>query len=209
MRHFIAIILLSVLWQVHAAEFSSAEQKSIEIAADNFNTTCKIEMKAVLLQMEDKKIPRSYANWAKILIDPLDYCSCGESKIRKLLTPEFIRSGDFQKGYASGLLIGAQCVLPKLKTSFPEFCQNFTAELMPHSRREGQSPADVLQFCACLQTNVDRITEQDIAELAKAGNREVVASQASQEFMQKSLAALMKNMQRCGIVDLREKYLRP
>lgn len=206
---FIAIIFLFSSWQVIAAELSKAEQATVESAIANFNTSCKIEMKAALLQLEDKKIPRSYANWAKILIDPLEYCSCGANKLRKLATPEFVRNTNPDVGYSNGLLIGAQCVLPKLKTSFPEFCENFSAELFPNSRRDGQPMPEVLQFCTCLQGDVDNINEQDIIEMAKYGEKNSQTTPSSQEFIQKALAALIKNMQRCGISNLREKYSRP
>ncbi len=124
-----------------------------------------------------------------------------ERSIEKM-TPRMFRSGTQAEGEAIGRLAGAECLLPKMKATFPGFCSGLLKEIVKNDTLEPQASA-ISNVCGCVQKDVDAITPETLPLVMKAT---AVDGQAGKDASQlRTSNSLIASLSRCGLGDLERK----
>lgn len=194
----IALSALLCVTLVSAADFTAAEREKIAGLRNDIETGCKRDVTERLgAAAQGAPVPAA-SRWLNDVANSPEYCGCTAQAFTDGLTPQMLNGSEIE---ARRLMrrSAVQCLLPKLKTSFPATCRLMVTEPLA----DGSAPPKVVEnvdaFCGCVQPAIEavtvdnydafmRATMEDYAEYRKSGKLEAVTP-----------GSLLLSMQLCGL----------
>lgn len=196
------ILSLSILLSLgaFAAEpFTAAELAQVQAIQITLENSCREQLK-----QKTQALPEdapAVARWISRLAVSDDYCACTSSRFSENLTPAMLRHGTEEQGAALVKRSGTECVVPKLKSSFKEFCLDMISEIPGSAVFTEIAKAD---FCRCLQSDIDLISTESFETFV---SNTIQDYRTYQQTQQVPIAArgtsLVSSMQHCGLDGLR------
>jgi hypothetical protein len=212
MKNIFLIILSAMTVAAHAApadEFTPQERQALVEIRAKMTASCKGQVDNMLRSALKKdaellaKTP-SVGAWLTDLLGDAEYCTCSMDRVMEKMTPRMFRSGTQAEGEAMGRLAGAECLLPKMKATFPGFCNGLLKDIVKNDTLEAQARA-ISNICGCVQKDVDAITPETLPLVMKATAVDGQVPQEKQAAQLKTSNSLIASLSRCGLGDLERK----
>lgn len=190
-----------------AEQFTAAELKQIEAFQTTLENSCREQSK----QMEQKiqALPERAPAFARLLSRLTvsdNYCACASRRFSENITPDIVRHGTEEQGAALVKRSGTECVLPKFKSLFEDFCFDMVSEIRSTATSDEVAGTD---FCRCLQSDLDSITVESFESFesfeAFVSNslRDYRAYRQTRQLPNSgSGTSLVSSMQHCGLDEL-------
>jgi hypothetical protein len=195
----LAIIVISFGTTVAAEEFTAAELKQVQAIRTSLENSCREELNQKI-QTLPKDAP-AIAKWISRIADSDAYCVCASDRFSKNLTPDILRHGTEEQGAALVKQSGTECVVPRLKSTFSEFCSELVSEI-PGADRSAETARN--NFCRCLQSDIDLVTTQSFEAFVSNTISEYRTYQQTQKIPAAARGtSLLSSMQHCGLEGLK------
>ncbi len=133
------------------------ELAQVNAVADGLVQQCKTQVLPALKDHVANSSSSAPPGWVAKLT-PESYCTCLGTRVRSALTPEALRTGTQADGEALVKKAANACAVENFKTAFPQICRSWS---------EQPAAAAQSQACACVQTRVDQVTGDTLAETVK------------------------------------------
>lgn len=162
MRKILLLLLLQISMfnqLTYASDYTSKEEKLLTELRPHLISMCMEMASDTVPQMLESftaiaKTP-SVKAWVSNELLNSETCSCVANAAVSKMTPEFLRRGSSAEQEALATQSTAECAVPKVKTSYANFCKQLIVDLSKlHSSITERAAAN---FCNC--------TEQDVAKL--------------------------------------------
>jgi hypothetical protein len=195
----LAIIVISFGSTVAAEEFTAAELKQVQAIRTSLENSCREQLKQKI-QTLPKDAP-AVAKWISRITDSDDYCVCASDRFSQNVTPDILRHGTEEQGAALAKQSGTECVVPRLKSTFSEFCSELLSEI-PGTDRSAETAKS--SFCRCLQSDIDLLTTQSFEAFVSNTISEYRTYQQTRQIPATARGtSLLSSMQHCGLDGLK------
>ncbi len=212
MKKIIVFILSTIAIFAQAApadEFTPRERQELMQQRDKMIASCKTQVDDAMSEKLKKneallaKAP-SVGVWMNELFKGSEFCTCSTDRIMGKMTPRLLRSGTQAEAEALGMQAAAECALPRMKTTFPAFCDSLLNGIVKSEAREVR-PDAIANICGCVQTDVDAITPETLPLVMKATALEKQALDDKRETRPNTTISLGASFVKCGLGDLLRK----
>jgi hypothetical protein len=197
------LTLLSVLFlfiKVASADgFTPSERAATAKIRTAIETQCNQEIDLKLRQQQPDNAP-AISRWLTNYLTaspPSEFCACASQGVERLLTPSMLRSGTQQELAGLVRLSGAQCALPKLKSSFPSFCHDMLGEAVGHPIKSSKARTAASKFCECVQIEINSVTAENFESFTAATMKDSQAFRSTRQIPTDS-TSLLGGIKRCG-----------
>lgn len=187
-----------------AVDFTPAERRQVEQIRGMVESSCKKQMESKLLEALPDNPPVA-VKWLSELSLSSDFCSCSADAFAKRVTPQLLRSGSEKEGVALGKAAGVECMLPKFKSTFPNFCRGLMGELAKNAVNDVSGEESFGKFCECVQPDIEAIDQDSFEPFMNATMQDFAEVKRTRVMPTGNRPSLATSMRRCGIEDLRAK----
>ncbi|GAB3358716.1 hypothetical protein GCM10027430_29430 [Lysobacter tyrosinilyticus] len=203
MKHPYLFIFLSLLPTTSRADdFTPAERKAIAETRISLEQSCQSQLSR--MPSADSDAP-TLARWLKSISTASDYCTCTAETFSRKVTPQMLRSGSSTQGAALVKQSGIECIVPKLKITFPAFCGDMVKDVTGNSVLSPTQAQTADKFCGCVQSGIDSINADNFTEFFRSTMSDYQSYVNTRELPPSSSPSLLATMQTCGIRDLKSK----
>ena len=204
LRHSLFIALLSVASAAADTKPSTEERRAVSEFQAQFESSCRNQLEAKLREPHPSPLP-SLSKWLAEMAEPSTYCACTANLVAQGLTTEMLRSGLGPDGSALVKQSGIQCILPKLKATFPLMCRDMIRDVTGIGVDSTYREAVASEFCGCSRAAVDALSVTTFEPVMAATMRDYAEYQRSRNLPSPQGGSLIAQMNACGVTELRAR----
>lgn len=197
------VFLFSLPMTSWAGDFTPAERKAVADIRSSLEQSCQAQLSRMPSPNPDAP---ALTRWLENISTASDYCACTSETFARKVTPQMLRSGSSEQGSALVKRSGIECIVPKLKTTFPAFCGDMIKDVTGRSDLSPTQAQTTEKFCECVQSGIDQIDADNFTEFSKTTIGDYQNYARTRELPPSGSPSLLATMQTCGIRGLKEKF---
>ena len=188
-----------------------AERKQVTGYQHEMETQCRKGLAPAIAREQGRDVP-ALTRWIDQVFLEGDYCGCASARFVSEVTPRLMRTATPAEVTAFGMRVGAECMLPRLKASFPQFCQSLLEDAGVKyglsADSQAQLRSDTPATCACVTSDLEKLGVDTLKTYMENTTRDNQAYRANGTLPGPGSASLLASFQRCGVFDLRARIAR-